>query len=677
MARSDLRRALECLADPGAAQTDHAAAITRVRTALTTGGVPASDARRAISSLHRARAADPAGPLAPALIEALADAVGLRVAGDPRRAPDGAWGLSALLASDDGGGAAPTIARWPRPDHAGETWQVDCASSTRARALTARLEGARPADVSWQVDGARVSVSRQATQRAATDHWRDLGALPLPVDADGLPRPLADHEVAAALDHTCDELALGALLDSDSALSDRYVDLVDYVSGVDDSGVRASELPALRRLVTAGDELAHVRALMVDDVSALAGVARATAAELGVAIDHTAFTADDDLFTIRGVGDTRERRAAFGNRLRLRLQEAGFGHELHLQPLSADSDGTDDSGVADGWLGRVQPYTSRALVEELARANVMFLDYLPRPATSPRGRVVYLGRAGGSLYLTDHIERTLAGEPSDARVFVLSRHTAPPRLVALVRDLIDRVIYDDPARAATAFSLRALGGGSLDDLVFAGLDVAMRADPAIAADVQALHDLAVAAGLVEGLRPGAELLIVDERGHGTFPLMLAHALARAPRRAAPPLELRWFVGGNRSPMSDYARLDPARLAADFGWPSPGRVIEAASSQAEHVPHPLAGPRYRGRDVAPLGPALELDSPRVRVGAMVKNLWLYDGYLRAHAELALVPLAAARDDPRAPASLRELAARLLAARLDDAVADRYGLLAAPG
>ncbi|MCC6620587.1 MAG: hypothetical protein IT385_05000 [Deltaproteobacteria bacterium] len=661
MARSDLPRALACLRDPNAAPTDRAAAIGVVARELTTGGVDPRDARDAISALHRARDADPAGPLATIVIEALARAVGLRVGGDPRVAPDGAWGLPALLGPD------VPAARWAHADHAGESWRLDCPSATHARALAERLEAARLADVSWTLAGARLTIDRRATQRSATDWWRDLGALPPPVDDAGLPRPLGDDDVAARLDRFADEVALGALHDP-GPLSDRWVDLVEYVHGVEGRGVRASGLPSLRRVVTSGADLAHVRAVMVDDLDALADVVRAAAAELGVGVD---VTIDDDVFTIRGAGRASERRGALADLLRARLQEAGYGHELRIHPLADGPDG------GDAWLGHIQAYTTRARIQELARADVMFLHYLPDhlPHSGARGpaRVIFLGRAGGSLFFAHHLERTLAQAPSDARVFVLSRHTAPPRLLALVRGLIDQAIYDDRALAAGAFSYRATRGEALDDVVLRGIDLAAAADPALAAEVQALHDLAVGAGLIDGLRPGAEILIVDERGHGPFPLMLRHALERAPRRTGPAVQARWFVGDNRSPMTDYPRLDPARLTADFGWTSPGRVIEAASTQAEHVPQPLAGPRYRGRDVAPLGHALELDSLRVRAGALVKNLWLYDGWLRAHAELPLIPLAAARDDPRAPPEARALAARHLAARMTDAQADLYGII----
>jgi len=644
MVRSDLPRALAALRDPRAPASARAEAIEVARSALALGGLPARAVRDTTSALHHARSADPAGGRA--AIDALAAGVGVTLA-PPEPPPVGAWGLSALLAEEG------VVARADLAAGAGERWQVDCADASRARALVARLERAGPADTAWRLEGARVEVTRRATQRSATAHWQEVGAWAPPLDARGRPRPLTDDDVAAALDRHVDELAAGALLD-DGALSQGWIDLVDYVHGAADSGVRAVGLPALRRVVTAGADLAFVPAIMVDDIGALAAIVHAAAAELGHTVEATRVTTDDDSFTVRAARATGGGRRDLATRLAERLQEAGYGHELHVRPRD------------DGWEGQIQIYTSRARIEELARANLMLLHYLPAAA-----RVVYLGRAGGSAFFTHHVERTLAGAPADARVFVLSRHTAPPRLVARTRALIDAAVYGDGA-PDRAFSVAARYGKGLDALVLDGLDAAARADPALAADVQSLHDLAHDAGLLDGLGDGAELLIVDERGHGTFPLMLRHALERAPRPRAPSVRAAWLVGGNRTAVSDYPRLDPARLAADFGWASPGRVIEALSRQAEHVPQPLAGPRYRGRDVAPLGQALELDSPRVRAGVLVKNLWLYHGWVRGHAELALAPLAAARDDARAPPELRALAGHLLAEHLGPYEADLYGI-----
>ena len=131
MVRSDLQRALECIRDASAAASDRASSVEVVKRELAAGGMLSSDARDAIATLHRARAVDPAGPLAVPLIEVLASAVRLRIGGDP----SGLRGLPALLHADDSG--AFSVARASRPDQAGESWHVDCRTPTRARALAA------------------------------------------------------------------------------------------------------------------------------------------------------------------------------------------------------------------------------------------------------------------------------------------------------------------------------------------------------------------------------------------------------------------------------------------------------------------------------------------------------------------------------------------------------------
>ncbi|MDD3088627.1 MAG: hypothetical protein PHT95_01595, partial [Candidatus Omnitrophica bacterium] len=298
-------------------------------------------------------------------------------------------------------------------------------------------------------------------------------------------------------------------------------------------------------------------------------------------------------------------------------------------------------------------YTSLNEMFQMAEANPYFVKYLDDfieknyPGAEGAKKRIYLARAAGSAFQTSYLLNLMRGGESDDHMFFISRDTMGFNNYRVLGEYVGRISDtsgdDDVEERVKDF-------GELQSEVEKMIVSIDREDnPKWRGIFDGIWKQLLASGIIEGVKPGERIMVIDEVGHGTYDFVFKHVvetrslaadeqrfreevralmekkgLSRetAERSVTPPapIEVGIFIGQSRSSLAGYPDMDETKLSAMSGIKRQrsADVINAVSHGADFMPHPV-----KVDDTVPL-PLTGPDVPMV----LEKNEVLVSGYLKA-------------------------------------------------